>query len=102
VVIVSVLYPLAGGKRFDLDYYMNTHIPLVERLLIPAGLKQTKVFQSAVTPGTEPEFGIIAELFFDTAEELHAALAAHGPETQADIPNFTDATPIIWLGRVLM
>ncbi len=102
MVIVSVLYPLPSGTRFDLDYYMNSHIPLVERLLNPMGLRQTRVFQAAATPGSESEFGIIAELFFDTGEELHAALAAHGAETQADIPNFTDAKPIIWMGRVLI
>lgn len=101
MVIVSVLYPLAGGVRFDLGYYMDSHIPLVERLLKPMGLRQTRVFESTA-PGLDAEFGIIAELFFDTAEELNAALAAHGAETQADIPNFTDATPVIWMGRVLM
>jgi hypothetical protein len=29
----------------------------------------------------------------------NAALAANGPRTQADIPNFTDVKPIILIGE---
>ena len=30
---VSVLYPNGANKKFDMDYYCNTHLPLVSRLL---------------------------------------------------------------------
>jgi hypothetical protein len=33
--------------------------------------------------------------------DKNCALAAHGPETQADIPNFTDAVPIIQISEVI-
>jgi uncharacterized protein (TIGR02118 family) len=51
-------------------------------------------------PG-EPAFGVIAELFFDDMESLTAALVAHGAETQADIPSFTDSTPIVQISEAV-
>jgi hypothetical protein len=42
---------------------------------------------------------LIAELRFDDMVTTERALAAHGPETQADIPNFTDLAPIIIIGE---
>jgi uncharacterized protein (TIGR02118 family) len=44
---------------------------------------------------------VIAELFFDDMESLTAALVAHGAETQADIPNFTDSTPIVQISETV-
>jgi hypothetical protein len=29
-ITITVLYPNTPGSRFDLDYFVNTHIPLVE------------------------------------------------------------------------
>jgi uncharacterized protein (TIGR02118 family) len=43
----------------------------------------------------------MADLFFDDLESLTAALAAHGAETQADIPNFTDSIPVIQTSELL-
>ena len=33
MVKVSVIYPNTEGKKFDLDYFCNTHLPLVGGLL---------------------------------------------------------------------
>jgi uncharacterized protein (TIGR02118 family) len=41
-----------------------------------------------------------AELRFDDMDSANRALGAHGAETQADIPNFTDVTPVILIGEV--
>lgn len=98
---VTVFYPLSGGARFDLDYYMNKHVPLVKELLEPMGLRQTRILRGVPSGGQDPEFGVMAALFFDDEASLMAALAAHGPVTQADIPNFTDAVPHIQFSEVL-
>ena len=40
MVKVSVLYPSKVGNRFDVGYYLNTHMPMAKRLLgadAPAG-----------------------------------------------------------------
>ena len=43
----------------------------------------------------------IAELFFDDMDSLMAALFAHGTETQADIPNYTDSIPVVQISEML-
>ena len=36
MIQVTVLYPNMPGSRFDLEYYLNTHMPMSGRLLGPA------------------------------------------------------------------
>jgi len=101
MVVVTVLYPLAGGKKFDADYYLNSHVPWVGELMTPMGMRDIRVHEAVeLEPGVLPAFSWVADLYFDTMEELNAALTEHGPATQADIPNFTDSTPIIQISHV--
>jgi uncharacterized protein (TIGR02118 family) len=102
MVVISVLYPLTPGTTFDLDYYLNSHVPLVCRLLEPMGQRDIRVYQGLSSGnGDAPVYGVMADLFFDDLESLTAALAAHGAETQADIPNFTDSIPVIQTSELL-
>ena len=93
MIVVSVLYPT--GPAFDMAYYRERHLPLVRRLLAPLGMKQLGFF----LPDQPAPYQLIAELRFESREAANAALAAHGPETQADIPNFTPAKPVILIGE---
>ncbi len=92
MIIVSVLYP--SGHAFDMDYYRDHHLPLVRRLLAPAGMRSLSYW----CPEGDTMFQLIAELRFDDRATTDAALAAHGPATQTDIPNFTSAPPVILIG----
>jgi uncharacterized protein (TIGR02118 family) len=51
MVKVSVLYPNREGTKFDMAYYLNRHIPMVEQLLGSA-LKGVSVEQGV--SGEEP------------------------------------------------
>lgn len=95
MIVVSVLYP--SGHAFDMEYYRNHHLPLVRRLLAPAGLRSLSYW----CPEGESPYQLIAELRFDDRATTDEALAAHGPVTQADIPNFTAAPPVILIGNEL-
>jgi uncharacterized protein (TIGR02118 family) len=94
---VSVFYP-AGGE-LNMDYYVSSHLPLVERLLSAHQMTELS-FVRPVEDDPEAAFQLIATLRFASREAGLAGLAAHGPETQADIPNFTDVTPMIVTGDV--
>jgi len=61
----------------------------------------TYVTESAIDAAAPPQaYRLIAELRFDDMESARLALAAHGPETQADIANFTDVAPVIAIGEL--
>ena len=93
MIVVSVLYP--EGHDFDMDYYHNRHLPLVRRLLEPAGMKSLAYYR----PDQPSPYQLVAELRFESRAATESALAAHGPETQANIPNFTAAPPVIMIGE---
>jgi uncharacterized protein (TIGR02118 family) len=95
-MIVSVMYQVGSGHKFDLDYYMKTHVPLVGSLWGSFGLKEARILQGIGSPSGDPAgFHIIALLDFESLDGFKAAAAAHGKEVLGDIPNFTDVQPAI-------
>jgi uncharacterized protein (TIGR02118 family) len=88
MICVSVMYPQAPGKRFDRVYYEQKHRPLVmdSRYEIVPGL-------SGLGPRSEPMSACTGNLYFNTVGEFQLAMAEHGAELPADIPNFTDIQP---------
>jgi uncharacterized protein (TIGR02118 family) len=100
-MIVSVIYSLAPGQKFDLDYYMKSHIPLVAARLEPVGLKSTKVLHGIGSPGGAAAAKLIALLDFESLETFGAAMEKHGGEILGDIPNFTDSQPSIQFNEQL-
>jgi len=101
MIKVSVFYPNNPGARFDMAYYMRTHIPMVQKLLKPA-LKGTTVDQglSGGAPGTAMTYFVIAEMLFNSVEEFQAAFEPHATEIRADVPKYTDIQPILQLSEV--
>jgi hypothetical protein len=54
VIRVNVLYLSTEGARFDFDYYLQRHIPMVKDRLEPFGLTAVTVDRSVagLVPGT--------------------------------------------------
>ncbi|GIL40330.1 EthD family reductase [Roseiterribacter gracilis] len=94
--IFSVMYPSAPGGRFDMDYYMSVHMPLVEDVFGPTGLRSWTVVEGVrALGGGEPTFRVMTHLTFDTMADLNASV--EGPNAHrafADIPMYTDITPV--------
>ena len=98
---VTVLYPKTDTSRFDMDYYLNQHTPLVRERLTPVGLTGIDLKESIAggAPGTVQAYTMITQLNFGSLEDLQHALATHGPELIGDIPNFTDVQPQMQISR---
>ncbi|TCZ66579.1 EthD family reductase [Roseicella aquatilis] len=96
MIVVSVSYPNDPSTRFDLDYYMQTHIPLVRERWSAMGLRELRVLRGLGTPdGGAAPVRLMALLTWDNAEALERAVAAHGQEIFGDIARFTDARPVM-------
>ncbi len=94
--IVTVMYPEAEGARFDLDYYMKKHMPLVAKHGTDLGLQGYQVVRGVGAPGGgKPAYRVMATLTVSSLETFGNGIHAHGPEIMGDIPNFTDITPVI-------
>lgn len=103
MIKVTVLYPNEEGKKFDQEYYMNSHIPMVHRLFDPVGMVRVEIDKgvSGPDPSAPPAFIMIGHLYFNTVEEVHTAFTTHAKEVMGDIPNYTDIQPQIQISEVL-
>jgi uncharacterized protein (TIGR02118 family) len=101
MITLTALYPKTADSRFDLDYYLNTHTPLVRERLTPMGLTGIDLEEGLAggAPDSSPAYALIGHLRFGTIEELQAALITHGPELMGDIPNFTDVQPVMQISQ---
>lgn len=100
-MIVSVIYQLTANEKFDLDYYLKSHVPLVDRLLGPNGLKRAQYLHGIGSPNGAAAAKLIALLEFDSLAAFGAAMETHGAAIMGDIPNFTDAQPSIQFNEQL-
>ena len=103
MIKVSVMYENGEGKKFDMTYYCEKHIPMVKqklgaacrRLDVDAGL-------GGAAPGSKPAFVAMANLLFDSVDEFQRAFAPHADAIMGDIPNYTDIQPLIQVNEVKM
>jgi uncharacterized protein (TIGR02118 family) len=101
MIRVSILYPNTDGARFDLDYYLNTHMPMTERLLAP-NLKGVTVEHGIMgtTPGSRPAYIALCHLLFDTVESFLEVFMPHMATLTGDIANYTDVDAVIQFNDV--
>ena len=102
MICLTVLYPKTADSQFDMENYLNHHLPLVYETLTPEGLLSIDFEEGLIggLPDTPPSYTVIAHLNFETPESLQAALAKHASMLLADIPNFTNAIPVMQISRV--
>lgn len=103
MIKVSVLYPSKEGAKFDMGYYVKSHIPMVQKLL-GAALKGVAVEQGLAggMPGTSAPFLALGHLMFDSVEAFQGAFGPHGQAIAADVANYTNVQPVIQISEVKM
>jgi uncharacterized protein (TIGR02118 family) len=101
MIKVSVFYPNEEGKKFDMDYYLNSHIPMVQEKL-GAALKGGAVEQGlgGAEPGSPATYVAMGHLLFDSVEAFQSAFGPHAEAIMADVPNYTDIQPTIQISEV--
>ena len=103
MIKVSVLYPNGEGKTFDMDYYMNKHFPMVGELLGDK-LKGATVERGlgGAEPGSTATYAGMGNMYFDTIEDFGSAFGPNAAQIMGDLPNFTNAEPVIQISEVVI
>ncbi|MFJ1251691.1 EthD family reductase [Cupriavidus sp. CuC1] len=104
MVKISILYPHRKGGRFDMDYYMQRHVPRAVALFGPhPGYHGVSVERglSGGAPGSDPAFTVVFSFLFESLPAFVAASKAVGNELQLDMPNYTDAVPVMQISEVV-
>jgi uncharacterized protein (TIGR02118 family) len=101
MIKVSIFYPNEDGKKFDMEYYLNSHIPMVMDKLGSA-LKGGSAEQglNGGMPGTPAIYIAMAHLLFDSMDEFQSSFGPHMETILADIPNYTDIQPAMQISEV--
>ena|SRR3990172_6922696 len=101
MIKVSVLYPNSESSKFDMDYYCDRHIPMLQKKLGTA-CKRVVVEEGLVgaSPGLPPAFVAMGHLYFDSVETFQAAFDPHTVAIMGDIPNYTNVQPTIQISAV--
>ena len=102
MIHLNILYPNTPGSRFDMDYYLGTHMPMSKRLFGDAckGIAIERGIMGAV-PGSPPNFIVSCHMQFESIDTFLAAWLVHGDTLGGDIPNYTDVQPVIQFSEPL-
>ncbi|MCH8335043.1 MAG: EthD family reductase [Proteobacteria bacterium] len=101
MIKVSVMYPNSEGASFDMDYYRNSHMPMVREKLGDA-CKDSAIDGGlgGGTPDSPPTYIAMGHLYFDSVEDFQSSFGPHADEIMGDIPNYTNIEPVIQVSQV--
>ena len=101
MIKVSVLYPNGAGSKFDMTYYLDKHIPMVQQRLA-AALRGVSVEQglAGIDAGSAPAYLAMGHLLFDSVEAFQQSFGQHAAEIVGDIPNYTNTQPTLQISEV--
>ncbi len=102
LIKVSVMYPFAEGKTFNMEYYETKHMPMVAAFLGSNLVKYTieKGLASGI-PNQPLPYMAIGTFYVKNLKDYQAAITPNREALRADFANYTNATPIILVSEVI-
>lgn len=102
LIKVSVMYPYAEGKTFNMDYYETKHMPMVAGYLGANLVKYTieKGLASGL-PNQPLPFMAIGTFYIKSLSDYQAAVGPNRDAIRADFANYTNVAPIILVSEVV-
>lgn len=99
---VSVMYPYAEGKTFNMAYYETKHMPMVAKFLGSNLVKYTieKGLASGI-PNQPLPFMAIGTFYVKSLSDYQAAIAPNRDAIRADFANYTNISPVILVSEVV-
>ena len=102
MLLVTAMYPNQSGSNFNMDYFLQTHIPLVKERWSSMGLENVRLVRGVGTAdGGEAPYRVMTLMTFRSLQDFQSAAGAHAAEIIGDVPNFTDAPPVIQISEDL-
>lgn len=102
LIKVSVMYPFAEGKTFNMDYYETKHMPMVAGFLGSNLVKYTieKGVASGI-PNQPLPYIAIGTFYVKSLSDYQAAISPNRDAIRADFANYTNIAPIILVSEVV-
>jgi len=101
-----VIYPSPGpdhsDPRFDMEYYLDTHMPMAADQWKSFGLQDWKVVQLGPASDGNKPYSVATVMSWNSLDGLKAALESDGFKVlAADVKDFTDLRPLFLTGDVV-
>lgn len=102
LIKISIMYPYAEGKTFNMEYYETRHMPMVAGFLGSNLVKYTieKGLSSGI-PNQPLPFMAIGTFYVKSLSEYQAAVAPNRDAIRADFVNYTNVVPVILVSEVV-
>ncbi|HEV7330226.1 MAG TPA: EthD family reductase [Flavisolibacter sp.] len=102
LIKISVMYPFAEGKTFNMAYYEEKHMPMVAGYLGSNLVKYTieKGIASGI-PAQPLPYMAIGTFYVKSLSDYGAAIAPNREAIRADFANYTNITPVILVSEVV-
>lgn len=98
MVKLTVLYGHPEDPDAFEEYYANTHLPLAAKI---PNVQRFEAGRVAAADDGEPPYHRIAELWFETAQQMRESLASpEGSAAAGDIPNFATGGATMFVSEV--
>ena len=103
MIKVTVMYPNTPGARFDHAYYRDKHMPLVQARM-GNSCKHYSVDKGLAggAPGAAAPYVAMCHIFCESLEAFQGGFGPHEREIMADIPKYTDLSPVIQISEVVV
>ncbi len=97
VKLVAMYKTPADIEMFE-KHYFEKHMPLVEKI---PGLIKSEISKLKALPGTDSEYYMMTEMYYDDMDAFNAAMASpEGKASAKDLVNFAKGTVDFFLGKV--
>jgi uncharacterized protein (TIGR02118 family) len=102
LIKVSIMYPFAEGKTFNMEYYETKHMPMVARFLGSNLVRYTieKGLASGI-PNQPLPYMAIGTFYVKSLDDYQAAIAPNRDAIRADFANYTNTAPVILVSEVV-
>ena len=102
LIKVSIMYPYADGKTFNMEYYETKHMPMVAKMLGSNLVKYTidKCVASGM-PNTPLPYMAIGSFYVKDLKAYQEAIAPNRDAIRSDFANYTNVAPIILVSEVV-
>jgi uncharacterized protein (TIGR02118 family) len=102
MIKVSVMYPNGPETKFDIDYYKNSHLPMIAKALGEA-LKGMafNVGLGGRVPGELAPYVAIGHLTFDSVAAFQSSFGPHAEKFAADVPNYTNVEGELQISEIV-
>ncbi|WP_128543074.1 EthD family reductase [Larkinella soli] len=102
LIKVSVMYPYAEGKTFNMEYYETRHMPMVAGFLGSNLVKYTiEKGLAGGLPNQPLPFMAIGTFYVKSLSDYQAAIGPNREAIRADFPNYTNVSPVILVSEVI-